>query len=277
MNGSRMTSLREDEKTGILYRKWEAPSSKTVLLLVHGINAHSGRWQFLADFFLKNNVSSYAIELEGFGQPKDAELRRAESLGLYYNDIRRLRTIITEECPGSKIFIVGESAGAIISFLTVIEEPRFFEGLVCISPAFTSKLNLALSDYIKIFLSTLYNPGKQFIMPITSAMCTRDVDYQKIIDSELEEHERITSRLLIDLAIAQIRCRILKNKIRVPVLFLVAGRDVIVNSAASVAIFNSLKVADKKIIQYPDMHHSLSVEMGRESVFQDIFKWLREL
>jgi len=271
-----MTSLRKDEKTGILYRKWDASSPKAVLLLVHGINAHSGRWQFLADFFLKNNVSSYAIELEGFGRPKDAKLRRAESLGIYYNDIRRLRAIITEECPGSKIFIVGESAGAIISFLTAIREPRFFEGIVSISPAFTSKLDLALSDYIKIFLSVLYNPGKQFIMPITSAMCTRDPDYQKIIDSELEEHKRITSRLLVGLAIAQIRCRSLKNKIRIPVLFLIAGRDSLVDPGASAAIFNSLKAADKKMIQYPGMRHSLSVELGRESVFQDILKWLRE-
>ena len=43
------------------YRKWLAPEPKAVFLLVHGLCAHRVRWEAMADFLLKINISSYAI------------------------------------------------------------------------------------------------------------------------------------------------------------------------------------------------------------------------
>jgi alpha-beta hydrolase superfamily lysophospholipase len=40
-----MTEFIEND---IMYRRWNVPSSKAVLLLVHGLGAHSARWDFLA-------------------------------------------------------------------------------------------------------------------------------------------------------------------------------------------------------------------------------------
>ena len=52
------------EETG--YRQWTVPEPKALLLLVHGLGANSGRWQAMAEFFMKHGVSSFAVECPDF-------------------------------------------------------------------------------------------------------------------------------------------------------------------------------------------------------------------
>jgi alpha-beta hydrolase superfamily lysophospholipase len=59
-----------------------------------------------------------------------------------------------------------------------------------------------------------------------------------------------------------------------PALFLIAGHDLLVYPEASVKVFGRLKCKDKTLIDYPGMYHALSIELGKEKVFQDIWSWI---
>ncbi len=229
----------------------------------------------MADFFLHNNISSYALELKGFGETKDLA-GHIDSFNTYISDVRYLYKIIHSENRESQIFLLGESMGALISFLTAIAEPDFFSGLICISPAFKSKLKFSLLDYINIHLSLIYNPKKQFFIPFDSQMFTRDTAYQQIIDSDLREHRLATSKLLFNILIAQKQCAIFKDNLKIPVLFLLAGKDLLADSKTSKKIFNNLPIPDKSIIIYPNMFHALEIDLEREEVFDNIFAWIKQ-
>ena len=271
-----MATIKKDKETGITYRHWAtAGEPKAILLLVHGIGAHSARWSFLSDFFLQNNISSYAIELRGFGETKDPK-GHVDSFKIYFRDLRRLRDIIIEENRGRKVFLLGESLGAIISFLTAIQEPDLFDGLICISPAFMSRLKVSPLEYIKIFLSLAYNPKKQFKIPFDSGMCTRDAGYREILDNDPREHRLATARFVFEILKAQTQSAILKKKIRTPALFLLSGEDKLADPEAAKRIFDGININDKKLIEYPDMYHALSIDLGRERVFKDILEWVKK-
>jgi len=128
----------KNEKQDIMYRKWGLHSPKAVFLLVHGLGGYSGRWQFLADFFLQHDISSYAIELRGFG-PTKGPRGHVASFDQYFEDISCLKNIISKENPDKKIFIIGESLGGLISFLAVAKAKKLFNGLILLSPAFKTK------------------------------------------------------------------------------------------------------------------------------------------
>ena len=106
-------------------------------------------------------------------------------------------------------------------------------------------------------------------------MCTRDSEYQKMIDADNREYRMSSARLLFKILMAQLRALVLKNRLNTPALFLLPGNDLIVDSRTSAKVFHSLKLKDKKIIQYPDMHHALSIDLGKEQVFRDILEWIR--
>jgi len=264
-----------DEKNGIVYKQWNAASAQAVLLLVHGLGGHSDRWGFLAQFLLQNRISSYAIELKGFGQTRDLK-GHIDSFQTYFTDILCLRAIIQKEHPQAKVFILGESLGGLLVFLLAIRDPGLFNGLICISPAFKNKMQFSHFEIIKILASFFFNPQQQFHVPFNAQMCTRDTGYQMTMERDDKEHRLASAKMLVNIVIAELRAAFLKERLTTPTLFLIAGRDFLVDARASLNIFKKLKIPDKTIMQYPEMYHALSIDLGREKVFADILKWMQE-
>ncbi|MFH1189336.1 MAG: alpha/beta fold hydrolase [Candidatus Omnitrophota bacterium] len=244
------------------YRRWVVPEPIAVFLLVHGIGAHNERWDSLGSFFAGRRISSYAIDCP---KPED-----------YYDSILGLRGRIVGENPGKKIFLIGESLGAIVSFLLVSRRPGLFAGLVCFSPAFRSRLKLPAMDYLKILALLVYRPDKEFRLPFDSAMCTRDAAYRAKMDADKRESRLASSRSIAGIFFYQIAASISAGKFASPVLFLVAGDDKIADPDASAAVFKRIRARDKTFIGYPGMYHSLSVELGKEKVFDDLYRWIEK-
>ena len=92
---------------------------------MHGLGGYSERWKALAEFFYKRNISSYALELKGFGETSDLK-GHIDSFDIYLNDIKSLQRIVAKENPEKKIFLLGESLGGLLSFLLVIKERKWF-------------------------------------------------------------------------------------------------------------------------------------------------------
>lgn len=267
--------MKRCEKRNILYRQWGSSSPRAGLILIHGLGGHSNNWEFMANFLIKHDIASYAIELKGFGNTEGTK-GHIDSLDTYINDVRRLYNIIKKEHRGRPVFVAGESMGGVVAFLAAIKKPGLFRGLVCMSPGFASRLKFSFLDYAKMVLARVYNSKKQFVMPFTTDMCTRDPECRKIIDADRLEHRFATPKLLHSILLAQLSSNLWKHKVRTDTLFLLPGNDTFVNSDASKKIFKGIKFEHKEIIEYPEMRHSLNMELGREVVFTDLLKWMEK-
>jgi alpha-beta hydrolase superfamily lysophospholipase len=56
-------------------------------------------------------------------------------------------------------------------------------------------------------------------------------------------------------------------------ILLIPGDDLLVDERAGRKQFEKLPLPDKTLFAYPDMLYALSIEIGREKVFQDIAAW----
>jgi alpha-beta hydrolase superfamily lysophospholipase len=113
-------------------------------------------------------------------------------------------------------------------------------------------------------------------MPFTSEMCTRDPECKKIIDNDKLEHKFATPKLLQSILLGQLSSALFKHKVKTDTLFMLAGADTFVCSRASRRIFEGIKFEHKHIIEYPDMRHCLTMEIGRDKVFHDLLRWLEK-
>lgn len=255
----------------LLCKKWSCPLPQATFLLIHGLGAHSGRWEEAARFFLEKNYSSYALELRGFGDTTGPR-GHIDTFSTYLQDIRCLARAIRRSYPQKKIFLVGESLGGLIAFLFAAKFSHDVDGLVCLSAAFKSRLKFSFPDYARMIAGLFTNPRKPWPMPFDAAMCTRDPAFQKIIDADKKGYRVATPKMLFNIFLAQISAT--AQPINVPVLFqLGSDQDSLVDAKEIKKIFQRLRAKDKKIIQYPDMRHALSVDLGREKVFSDIVAW----
>ena len=268
-------NMQNEKNMEIGYRQWRPPSPRAIFLLVHGIGAHSGRWEAMADFFLLNGIASYAIDLKAFdphGVPDDSPNRFRD----YYDKILRLYDIVSKENPSKKIFLIGESMGALVSFLLVTGLPNSFSGLICLSPAFANKHKPTIVDSLKMLACLFHDKERRFKLPFDSCMCTRDADYIKRLNEDPREYRSIPAREIFDILTAQARMRFTKNKIGMPVLFLIGRDDSIADSQTASKVFKGLVAADKTLVEFPGMRHSLSIELGKEAVFEEILKWVEK-
>jgi alpha-beta hydrolase superfamily lysophospholipase len=260
--------------TDFLYRRFEAPSPRAVVLLVHGLGAHSARWEFLAGFLSARGYASYALELRGFGQTPERPRGHVDSFRVYDRDILSLCEIAGREHPAKKIFLLGESLGGLIAFNLAGRNPAPFAGAVLISPSFGNGMKFPLSSYATLVTHVLFKPKKTIPVPFTSAMCTRDEAYRAVMDGNPDELREASLKLLMGTLGEQRAAKRFAGTLAVPMLFLVAGRDKLVDARAERRMFEALAAGDKTIREYPEMFHALSIELGREAVFQDIAAWL---
>jgi len=263
--------------TDILYRRWDAQplpaSAKAVFLLVHGLGAHTARWTFLAEYLAKEGFASFAIELRGFGRTPERPRGHVDSLQVYERDILALLETAGREFPGKKAFLLGESVGGLVAFNLVGRHPEAFAGQILMSPDFKNGLKFPLSAYATLALLILFRPTKTIAVPFTSAMCTRDASYQAEMDRNPDELREASLKCLMSILSEQGRAKRLAATLRVPSLFLISGTDRLVDEEAGRKIFRRLALEDKTLLEYPEMLHALSIDIGRERVFQDIADW----
>jgi alpha-beta hydrolase superfamily lysophospholipase len=263
--------------TDVLFRRWDAapsPSSpKAVFLLVHGLGAHSARWNFLAGRFSGQGYGCYAIELRGFGRTPERPRGHVASFEVWNRDILALREMIEGDFPGKAVFLVGESMGGLVAYDLAGRNPGRFAGAVLLSPAFRNGMTFPLSSYAKIALLTPFRPKHMIDLPFTSEMATRDRDYAAVMDANPDELRTASLKLMFGFLPVQARAGRLAGRFTTPTLFLLAGIDHLVDGRASRRMFEKVAAADKTLIEYPEMFHALNIDLGREKVFQDILDW----
>ncbi|MBU0672403.1 MAG: lysophospholipase [Candidatus Margulisbacteria bacterium] len=270
-----MPELKNLPGSDIKYRSWPAAETRAVLLLVHGLGAHSARWNFFGEHLSSKGFTCYAIELKGYGETQNVP-GHVDSFAVYYKDIISLYGLARKEHPGKKIFILAESMGSLISFLLAAKQPELFAGQILISPAFKSNMAFPISAYFQLITSLLYNQKKPIKVPFTSAMCTRDVAYQKKMDADKRESRVASAQMLLNNLLGQVEAKSAAKKVSIPTLFLLAGKDYLVDPKESRRIYQKLAVKDKRLFEYPEMLHALSIELGKEQVFADILEWLKK-
>jgi alpha-beta hydrolase superfamily lysophospholipase len=269
--------MPELQGTDILFRRWDASTSpespKAVFLLVHGLGAHSARWNFLAGDLAGRGFASYGLELRGFGRTPERPRGHIGSFRVWDRDILVLRDIIDRDFPGKKIFLLGESLGGLLAFNLACADTGRFGGQVLIAPSFKNGMKFPLSAYVKLALFGPFNPRLMVDVPFTSEMVSRDPDYLEVMNASPDELRVASLRCLFNFLPDQARSWKLAKKLEVPTLFLIPGVDHLVDERANRKMFGKIPLPDKTLIEYPDMLHALSIDLGREQVFRDIADW----
>jgi len=269
--------------TDVLFRRWDAgpaPSAaagpvppRALFLLIHGLGAHSARWDFFARYAAGRGYASYAVELRGFGRTPERPRGHVASFEIWHRDLLALRDTIGRDFPGTKIFLVGESMGGLIAYDLAGRRPGLFAGAVLMAPAFKNRLKFPLSAYLKVALVAPFHPRSLVDLPFTSEMATRDAEYAAIMNGSPDELRVASLGLMRGFLPVQARARRLARTFTTPALFLIPGVDHLVDERGARRIFAGLAAADKTLIEYPDMFHALSIDLGRDKVFADILDW----
>src|SRR5262245_48446229 len=103
----------------IATRSWRPDgAARGIVVLVHGFNSHSGYFAWPAEQFAASGFAAYALDHRGRGK-SEGERFYVEHFSDWLEDLDKLVGIARSENPDLPVYVLGHSAGGVISTLYV--------------------------------------------------------------------------------------------------------------------------------------------------------------
>ena len=113
----------------IFIRSWiPAAKPRAIVGIVHGVKSHSGYYHWTAKQLVAQGFAVYALDLHGRGQ-SDGERFYLEQMSDYVDDVHALVTLAKSRHPSVPFFLLGHSAGGVVSCRLHARTPGGARGL----------------------------------------------------------------------------------------------------------------------------------------------------
>jgi len=260
--------------TNLYYQGWLPEGrSVAVLLIVHGLAEHSGRYGNVVNYFVPRGYAVYGIDHLGHGH-SDGPRAYVERFQDFLDPLKVFLDRIRDWQPGAPIFLVGHSLGGLISGAYLLDQPDELAGAILSAPSVkmpgsVSRLTLLAGKV----LSALF--PKMGLVRLEADGVSRDPAVVRAYRSDpLVFTGKITARLGTELLEAMDRVLAEARKIRLPLLILQGAADKLVDPQGAQVLFDRVGSTDKTIKVYEGLYHEVFNEPEHEQVLRDVEKWL---
>jgi len=242
---------------------------KAVIVIVHGICEHSGRYDDVASRFNGWGYSVYRYDLRGHGRSGGVR-GFVEDFELFIDDTDRVVNAARKENPDRPLFLLGHSMGGFISAAYGVKHPDRLTGLVHSGAAvIVLPMVAALGDFD-------YNALP--MAPIPNDLPNLISRNPEVVKAYIEDPlvlKEFTTKLMGEVLIRGAGW-LMENmgQYRYPCLILHGGDDQIVIPAASQYLYDHIASTDKQIKIYDGLFHEILNEPERETVLADIHQWI---
>jgi acylglycerol lipase len=256
----------------IFFRSWRpATTPRGVVVLVHGFNSHSGYYMWVAEQFVASGLAVYALDLRGRGK-SDGERFYVQKFSEYVSDVASLVSLAKSREPRLPVYLLGHSAGGVVSCMYTIEHQSELAGLICESFAF----QVPAPDFAIAALKGLSHLAPHaHVLRLKNEDFSRDPAVVKAMnDDPLIAHETQPTLTVAEMARADDRLKQEFSLITIPVFILHGTADKATKPSGSQLFYDTVGSAEKTIKLYEGHYHDLLNDVGRETVMADITKWI---
>jgi acylglycerol lipase len=256
----------------IFLRSWRPEATpRGVIVICHGVNSHGGQHAWTAEQFVKGGFAVYALDLRGRGK-SEGERFYVEHVSEYVSDVAGAVAIAKSRHPGLPVFLLGHSAGGVVSSVYTLENQAELTGFICESFAFQVHAPGFALAAIK---------GLSHIAPRVPVLKLKNEDFSRdpkaveaLNNDPLTAHEAQPAITVAALVRADERLREEFPLITLPVLIMHGTDDKATVCHGSEFFYQTAGSKDKTLKIYEGHYHDLLNDLGKEEVFADIKAWI---
>ena len=260
--------------TNLYYQGWLPEGrSVAVLLIVHGLAEHSGRYGNVVNHFVPLGYAVYGIDHPGHGH-SDGPRAYVERFQDFLDPLQVFLGRIRDWQPETPIFLVGHSLGGLISAAYLLDQPDEPAGAILSAPSVkmpgsVSTLTLLAGKVLSALLPRLG------LVRLEAEGVSRDPAVVRAYRQDpLVFTGKITARLGTELLQAMGRVLAEAQKISLPLLILQGAEDKLVDPRGAQVLFDRVSSVDKTIKVYEGLYHEVFNEPEHDQVLGDVEKWL---
>lgn len=251
-----------------------ASQPEAVILLVHGLGEHAGRYTEWAKRFTDAGVEMRAFDLPGHGL-SGGKRGVVPSFDILYNIIDSKLETIAAERPGIPLFLYGHSLGGGIVLDYLVRRKPSLTGAIVTSPWISLTLP---PPRLKVMMATALKK----IIPDMTSSSGLNADYlshdRQVVSAYVTDplvHDRISFRLFTEALKASEEVLNGASSVSLPVLIIHGRSDMITSPSGSVEVASSMPSSILKL--WDDGYHELHNEPFRDDHFAFIREWIDTL
>jgi alpha-beta hydrolase superfamily lysophospholipase len=266
------TTFSTNKVQSVFYRNWKVNlKPKAIVLIVHGLNSHSGYYQHFALQLNENNYEVYAMDLRGRGH-SDGERYYVADYKDIVGDIDLVVQTARAAHPTLPIFLFGHSAGGVFASVYAVEHQHQLKGLIAESFAFQLPAP-AFALAVITFLG--------YIIPHVRLVKLNNQDFSReksvvaaMNNDPLLAHERQPAKTMQQLLRAAAWLKKKMPDITLPLLILHGTADKATQPGGSNYFMEHAASTDKQLKLYEGHFHDLLNDKDNAIVVRDIIQWL---
>ncbi|MGE0253325.1 MAG: lysophospholipase [Alphaproteobacteria bacterium] len=256
-----------------IYRRSLRPAGppRAVLVICHGFNSHSGQYLWAMERFAAAGLAVHALDLRGRGRSGGARFHVGD-IAEYVGDVAALVALAKARDPGLPVFLLGHSAGGVISCNYALDHQAELAGLVCESFAY----RVPAPDFALALVK-----GLSRIAPRAPALRLKNRDFSRdpavvkaLDDDPLTARETQPAITVAAMVRGDERLKREFPRIVLPVLILHGTQDRATLPKGSQEFFDRAGASDKTLKLYEGHYHDLLADTGKETVMADITGWI---
>lgn len=254
--------------------RWLPESDPTaVVVLVHGIIEHSGRYAEVAAELNRHGYAVYAMDLRGHGKSAGDRIL-IRSFDQYTADLELFLDRVRAHQPGKPLFLFGHSmGGAIVALFAVTRRPNL-RGLILSAPAL--RVGGGMFPVLRRLAGVFsYLLPRLKLVRMSFRLASRDPEVVAQLKSDpLVYHGRFPVRTGAEILRAARRIQDRMEAVELPLLLLHGTGDLVTDPEGSRQLHARAGSADKTLKLYKRLYHDLLHEPEKEQITADLIQWL---
>ena len=260
--------------TRIYHQCWLPETEpKAVIMLVHGLGEHSGRYLNIVNHFVPMGFAVYGMDHPGHGR-SDGIRKYVDRFEDFIETVKAFFERIQGWQAGKPIFLLGHSMGGLIGAVYLLDHQAGLKGAILSGPSVKKPDSISgIIVFIAKMLGVLM-PRFGLVETAPDEVCRDPAVVQAYISDPLVYKGKTTARLAAEVLKALKRISREAGKITLPILILQGGADLIVNPAGAQMLYDSISSADKEISTYGGLYHEIHNEPEHFKVLLDVEEWI---
>lgn len=266
------TAIRNRDGLQVHLHIWRPSTpAKAIIVICHGVNAHGGHYRGAAEQFAADGFAVYALDLRGRGASEGERffVRAADD---YVHDLALTIEHAKSQEPGLPVFLLGHSAGGVVSSLYALDNQASLAGFICESFA----LHVYAPDWALGLLKALSKlMPRAPVLKLPLKDFTRDPDWLRVLEADpLIAGERQPCATVAALARGGDRLTANFDRVTLPLLILHGDIDKVTRPSGSLLFHARAGSADKTLKIYEGHVHDLLNDLDKDVVMNDIKAWV---
>jgi alpha-beta hydrolase superfamily lysophospholipase len=260
------------EGVKIFTREWQpAREPRGVVVISHGLNAHSGLYEWAAQQFTSNGLAVYALDHRGRGR-SEGERFFVKRFADWTKDLATFVGIVKAREAGLPVFLLGHSAGGVIACGYTLEHQDEIAGLICEDFAY----RIPAPDIALAIVKGVSRVAPHaHVLKLKNEDFSRDPAVVAALNADpLLANESQPSETVAELVRADELLEKSFGQITLPLLILHGTADKVTSPRGSQEFYERAGSSDKTLKLYEGHFHDLLADVGKQRVMADIQAWI---